>query len=429
MSSIAPSDSSRPVVIIGGGLAGLTCAARLVRQRIAVTVLEATDRIGGRVRTDRVDGFTLDHGFQVLLTAYPTCRKYLDYEKLRLRPFEPGALVRYRHAFATLGDPWRRPFQALRTACSPVGTFGDKLRIAMLRRAASKGSLEELYRRPATTTIERLRRDGFSPRFIDHFFRPFLGGVYLDPTLTVSSRMLEFVFRMFACGDIAVPAEGMDAIPRQLAELLPRGTLRLRETVETLSGQTVRLTDGSIVEASSIVVATESCAAARLLGAPDLDTPWFATTTHYFAADQSPDARRMLILAGDETSPDQVDAISTVSVMSDIAPEYAPQNQTLISVSTFRSSGAGADRALPSIVQQLEGWFGASVRNWRHLRTYEVPFALPRMTLDAKPSVQARGGVIVCGDHRETPSIEGAMHSGEIAAELVMETLKQGGNS
>lgn len=422
-------------MIIGAGLAGLSCAVELHRRGIASQILEATDRVGGRVRSDVVDGFTLDHGFQVLLTAYPACREWLDYAQLRLRPFEPGALVRYRGGFATLGDPWRRPSQALKTAFSPVGSWGDKLRILSLRRAAAQGSLDDLYRRPAEPTIDRLRRIGFSEPFIDQFFRPFLGGVFLDPSLQTSSRMLEFVFRMFAAGDIALPAEGMAAIPRQLAERLPRGTIRLRQTVESIRDGTLYLTGGESLQPAAIVVATESDAAAELLQLPALATAWNQTVNHYFAAPQSPDRRKMLMLAGDEyagaTGPAKADGhpnfpgqgpIGTVVVLSDIAPEYAPAGQALISVSTTQTADWDVSGApLEPVRQQLQRWFGPAAATWRHLRSYSVPYGLPVRPLDEIFPPLRQGRLFVCGDYLETPSIQGAMNSGLRVARLVAE--------
>lgn len=411
-------------------MAGLSCAVELQRRGIACQVLEATDRVGGRVRSDAVDGFTLDHGFQVLLTAYPACREWLDYAQLRLRPFEPGALVRYRGGFATLGDPWRRPSQALKTALSPVGSWGDKLRIVSLRRAAAQGSLEDLYRRPAEPTIERLRRIGFSEPFIDQFFRPFLGGVFLDPHLRTSSRMLEFVFRMFAAGDIALPAEGMAAIPRQLAERLPRGTIRFRQTVESIRDGVLYLTGGESLRPDAIVVATESGAAAELLQLPALATAWNHTVNHYFAAPRSPDSRKMLMLAGDEyagaTAADEQPGpagsgpIGTVVVLSDIAPEYAPAGQALISVSTTQAAGWDVSgEPLEPVRQQLTRWFGPTAATWRHLRSYSVPYALPVRPLDEIFPQLGHAGLYVCGDYLETPSIQGAMNSGLRVARLV----------
>lgn len=415
------------VVIIGAGLAGLSCAKRLAENGVKTLILEATDRVGGRVRTDVVDGFTLDHGFQVLLTAYPACRELLDYSELRLCPFEPGALVRFRDQFALLGDPWRRPGQAIRTAFSPLGTLGDKWRIAKLRSTSRRGTLDDLYQRPHEPTIDRLRRLGFTEPFIDRFFRPFLGGVFLDPSLRVSSRMMEFVFRMFAEGDIALPAEGMAAIPRQLADSLPRGTIRFGQGVEAIEDGTIHLTGGGQMTPKTIVVATESTAAAQIVGVPQLETRWLHTVNHYFAADGSPDRRRMLMLAGDEyrvpgACPETDLAghrIGTAVVLSDVAPHYAPAGQALISVSTTAEAthdvtGAG----LREVRDQLRQWFGGDVSRWRHLRSYSIPYALPVHSLNNIKSPLANGNIILCGDYCETPSIQGAMNSGLRAAEI-----------
>ncbi len=416
------SNDNHDVIIIGAGLAGLSCAIRLSQAGKSVLLLEATDRVGGRVRTDVVDGFVLDHGFQVLLTAYPACRELLDYPSLRLRTFEPGALVRFGGKFSLLGDPWRRPAQAIATALSPVGTLGDKLRIAKLRRDSRKGSLDDLYERPNISTLVRLQQAGFTDKMIDLFFRPFLGGVFLDESLSVSSRMLEFVFRMFAEGEIAIPAEGMAAIPRQLAGQLTAAAIRLSTTVASIDDRQVHVTDGTTLTADNIVVATESSAAARLLSLDELDTKWNMTTTFYYGAKQAPDDRKLLILRGDEAGP-----IQTAVVLSNVAQEYAPAGQSLISVSVSEGFSTDDLEVLDqSLRGQLTQWFGDQVSSWRRLRIYEVPYALPSRpleTIQASLDVSSLGGprgVYVCGDHRETPSIQGAMNSGLRVADAIL---------
>lgn len=410
------------VIIVGAGLSGLACAVSLSDAGKRVLVLEASDRIGGRVRTDVVEGFTLDHGFQVLLTAYPACQRLLDYDSLRLRHFEPGALIRMHGKFTTLGDPWRRPAQAIATALNPVGSLGDKLRVAKLRKQSQRGSLGDLYQRDAQSTGEQLQDLGFTESFVDHFFRPFLGGVFLDESLQVSSRMLEFVFRMFASGEVSVPADGMAAIPRQLMERLPQGAVRLRHSVASISDNSVRLTDGRSLTANQLVVATESNAAARLLNLDQLATDWHQTTNFYYAADQAPDHRKLLILRGDETGP-----IQTATVISNVAPEYAPPNKALISVSL--SPGQDIDdleQLDAQVKQQLGDWFGSASQDWRRLAVYHVPYALPKRDLDpVLQSVRAvdfhgHEQVFVCGDHLETPSIQGAMNSGIRVAEAIL---------
>lgn len=423
------------VLIVGAGLAGLACGRVLSEAGIDFEILESTERAGGRVRTDQVDGFTLDHGFQVLLTAYPACQQLLDYESLRLRTFDPGAMVRIAGKFHMLGDPWRKPGQAFKTAFAPVGTLADKLRIAKLRASCRAGSLDNLYLRPQETTQSRLVELGFSESMIDHFFRPFFGGVFLEQELSTSSRMMEFVFRMFSSGPIAIPAEGMAAIARQLAEGLPRGSLRLNESVERFEKDGLRLSDGRLVQAPQTVLATESAAIGALLG-PRFpvdefqNRKWQKTYCLYFAAEQAPAAHKLLMLRGDE----QEGPLNNVSIISNVAPEYAPKGHSLISVSIagdkYDDVAAGlAESHLAKVIDQLRRWFGEQVDGWRHLHSYSIPYSLPKQDpedfTDVIRSVEPWGtdGPVCCGDHRETSSIQGAMNSGIRAAETVLRRL------
>ena len=197
------------VIVVGAGLAGLNCARELVRMGRSVRVLEATEAVGGRIRTELYHGYRLDRGFQALQTAYPDARSALDLSALDLRAFVPGALIRFEDNFHRIADPWRQPLAALATLFSPVGTLADKWRMALLRRQVMTASIDHIYARPETTADARLRELGFSDAIIDRFFRPFLAGVFLDPTLSVSSRAFEFCFRAFAAGATAVPAAGM----------------------------------------------------------------------------------------------------------------------------------------------------------------------------------------------------------------------------
>ena len=409
--------SNPEVIIIGGGLAGLCCARRLHESGVSFQILEASDDVGGRARTDEVDGFLLDRGFQVLLTAYPEAQQVLDYDALRLARFAPGALVRYRGKFHRFADPWRSPRHVISTATSPVGTLFDKLRVARLRSRVCRGSLDDLFERPETTTIDALRQAGFSPQIIEPFFRPFLGGVFLDRELLTSSRMFEFVFRMFATGDAALPACGMGAMARQIADRLPKGSIRTGAAVEALDGTTVRLASGEVLQASSIVVASEAPGAAKLLG----DSPPVggqSVTCLYFAADRPPIDDPILVLNGDGEGP-----VNNLCVPSQVAPTYAPENKSLVSVSVL---GMPDDDVEAAVRDQLQDWFGDIVDTWRHLRTYRIPFALPAQAPPALSPVAkaaSRGDhVFVCGDYLDTASIQGAMLSGRRAAESLIET-------
>ena len=212
------------VVVVGAGLAGLTCARHLTRAGCEVTLLEASDDVGGRVRTDRVDGFLLDRGFQVLLTAYPEARAQLDYDRLDLRPFHAGALVRKGDAFFRLSDPRRHPADALQTLTSRITTVRDKAHLLKLLAKLRLRAPDELFDAPEQPT-RALLEDEFSGPMVESFLRPFLAGIFLEPDLDTSSRMFEFVFKMFAAGRAAVPSSGMQAIPRQLSEELRPGSI------------------------------------------------------------------------------------------------------------------------------------------------------------------------------------------------------------
>ncbi|MFT5784335.1 MAG: phytoene dehydrogenase-like protein [Candidatus Krumholzibacteriia bacterium] len=413
--------SDPQVHIVGGGLAGLSCALRLQQAGISSEIFEASDEVGGRARTDEVDGFLLDRGFQVLLTAYPEAQQVLDYTDLELMPFEPGALVRYRGSFHRFADPWQRPQHLLSTAFSSVATLGDKLRVARLRRRVSRGTLDVLFAQPETSTLDTLRSEGFSEHIINCFFRPFLGGVFLDRELRTSSRMFNFVFRMFATGDAVVPASGMGAMAKQMVAHLPPESIRTNSKVERVKTNSIRLATGEDLHASTIVVACEAPVAAVLLdqGSP---APGRGVTCLYFAADEAPIDEPILVLNGDGDGP-----INNLCVPSLLSPKYAPPGQSLISVTVLGVPSESED-IQGQVLEQLHQWFGSVVDTWRHLRTYRIPYALPAqeppaLATVAKPARRS-DGIFVCGDYLDTASIQGAMLSGRRAAEQIIEKLK-----
>ena len=409
------------VLIVGAGLAGLCCARHVQRAGLRPLVLEATDGVGGRVKTDRVEGFRLDRGFQVFLTAYPEAKKTLDYQALDLRSFQPGALVRYGGAFHRLTDPWRRPLQGLRSLFTPVGSFLDKARVGRLRSQVLRGSLEDCFNGPETTTLQALQVAGFSPSMIERFFRPFLGGIFLEPELQTSSRMFRFVFRTFSSGDACLPAEGMGAIPRQLAAGLPADSVRLGTRAVGVEAGSVHLDSGEVLRTRAVVVAVEGAAAAGLLGGT-LSAAAQGVTCLYFAADRPPVEEPILVLNGEGQGP-----VNNLCVPSLVSPAYAPRGQHLVSATVLGTPTQDEARLEADVRDHLAGWYGPAVRGWRHLRTYRIPYALPRqippaLSVSERP-VRWQPGVYVCGDHRDNASIQGAMVSGRRAGEAVLEDL------
>jgi phytoene dehydrogenase-like protein len=407
-----------PVVVVGAGLAGLACATTLHAAGVPVRVIEASDGVGGRVRTDEVDGFLLDRGFQILLTAYPEAHRQLDLDALDLRSFEPGALVWRDGRGSVLSDPFRRPSRALATALAPVGSIADKARIGLLRARLGRVHPGTLLEGPDETTEARLRRLGFSDDIVDAFFRPLFGGVQLDPTLQSSARMFEVLFRMFADGDAAVPAAGMGAIPAQLAARLPEGTIELGERVTAVQADAVTTTRHGRTAARATVVACEGPAAAHLLDLPPVPSKPVACV--WFAADEPPVEDRLVILDGTGRGP-----VLNVAVMSNVAPTYAPPGRHLVAAA-MPGLHDGDEELLARA--QLRSWWGSQVDGWTHLRTHRIAHGQPAQPPPLRPKqrVALGDGRFVCGDHRDTASIQGALFSGRRCALAVLDHLRAG---
>lgn len=410
------------IVIVGAGLAGLACARILAAAGRSFTLLEASSAVGGRVRTDRVDGFLLDRGFQVFLPAYPEARRVLDYEALDLRPLYRGADVFVKDRFHRMADPLAHPLTAIQNLRDQIISWKDKWTMLLLRKEVF-GMREPPRDQPSMETEDYLEKFGFSENIIEKFFRPFFGGVFLEKDLRTSAAMLQFLFAMFDRGGSALPAHGMQAIPEQLAMALPPGSLRLNSPVASVRAGEVTLDSGEVLHADHVIVAVSEEAAHRLLPSADAvaPLPGRSTTSLYFASREMPPGDPILYLDGDGRGP-----VNSVAVLSRVSSHYAPPGQHLISASII---GSPSSTELEEVVRaQMRGWFGdAVVARWRHLRTYQIRHAQSesrqlKLGSSPLPAVIAPG-LYRCGDWCEDVSINGALLSGRRAGEAVMKAL------
>ena len=400
-------------------MAGLACASALHRAGKPFLLLEAADAVGGRIRTDLTpDGFRLDRGFQVLLSAYPEVRRQVHLDSLRPRAFRSGAVLRLPDGTQTLlPDPLRNPLALPGALFSPIGSFADKLRIAGLVLDLLPRSSSALLQGPGSSTLEYLRAGGWSQRVIERFFVPFFGGVFLDRSLSADSRFFRFVFQQFVLGRALLPALGMQALPEQLAAGLPGECIRLNTPVRSVEQGGVRLQSGEALEGSAVVLAVEGHVLDMLLPGSAAAVAWQRTTCLYFDAPISPGQGdgylRLNSVPGS--------LVHNVCFPSDIAPEYAPPGRTLVSVSSHGAHGLEPAAFEKRVRTELAEWFGPAVSDWRPLRTYGIERALPPFA--NTPRRPPPAGVWICGDHAGYPSFNCALATGRATGERLAASL------
>lgn len=404
------------VIIIGGGISGLTAALELEKFNLKILILEKSDRVGGRVKTDNVDGFLLDHGFQVYLTAYPEGKRLLNYEELKLQPFYSGALCYNQTKKFKVTDTARNKLSIPKMALSPVGGLMDKIRLGNLSARLKTTSVEDIFERPEHETMAYLKQNGYSKTIIDRFFKPFYGGIFLDDRLETSSRMFEFVFKMFAEGEAVLPAEGMEAIPKQLKAKLKTTEFKFHADVENISATTVSLKDGEQLHCNHIIVATNKD---DIIEQVDSQQEWRDAATYYFSASKSLLKNNTIALNYNESK-----LVNNFTILSDTAKTYAPKGKHLISVSLNTIPAESVEEVSKDIKNELALTFGAEVQSWKFLRNYHIKSALPKIE-DFKYEIpfsetKLRDGLYLAGDHLLNGSINGAIKSGQLAAQAAI---------
>ena len=424
-------DDATSVVVVGAGLSGLVTARHLADAGVDVTVFERREAVGGRVRTHRVDGFTIDRGFQVLFTAYPAVRRELDLDALDLHAFSPGAVIARPGERSVLSDPLRDPFSLTDSIFNREVTTTDKLRTLALRQHVGGRDEAEIFGSPDAPIDDYLRDWGFSDRYVDNFVAPFYGGITLDRSLSTSKRVFEYTFKAMSEGSIALPADGMAAVPAQLADRArdAGATLHLDEAVAAVSpdGDGVAVeTESRTLDADAVVVATDPRTARRLTGVASIPTTARSSTTLYCALpDDTPldDKRKIHLNAA-------ADRPNIVVPLSSVAPSYAPDDRTLFAATFLGGDALDTDEAdlLDATRDALAVWYPerlfGSLDAVHTERIEFAQFAQPPGVHDDLPDTRdPTGPVYLAGDYTTWSSIQGAMRSGREAAAAVRADL------
>ncbi|MFF7979022.1 NAD(P)/FAD-dependent oxidoreductase [Streptomyces sp. NPDC007901] len=430
------------VVIVGAGIAGLSAAHRLNSAGVTTAVLEAAPYVGGRMSTEKVDGFRLDRIGQLLSTSYPELRLTPGLDALVLRRFAPGVLLhrdgrRHRagapagtgsargalYAVRALASAPRGSAVAPARATAPMGSAVDQARLGAALGRLAATPVERLLARPELPAAHALAERGISARTIDGFLRPLLAALLCDPGLTTSSRCADLALRSFASGRLCVPEGGAEVLPDLLARALPPGTVHTGVRVTSVSTTSVTTAEHGVIRCRAVLLATDARAAAELL--PGLRVPDFHEVTVVHHTTDEPSALTTgtsLLLDADRGGP-----VSHTSVVSNIDPSRAPQGRALISSTVLGTPPSDIDT---SVRMHLARLYGTSTRRWETLAVHHTPGAIPAMRPphDLHRPVRLLAGLYVCGDHRDTSTVQGALHSAHRATAAIVADLGAAGS-
>lgn len=406
--------------IIGAGVSGLVAAKVLEEHGYQPVIIEATERAGGRVKTDIVSGYQLDRGFQVLLTAYPAAKKYLDFEALDLQKFLPGAAIFKGGAQKVIGDPLRDSSLFFSTMFSGIGNLSDKLKILKLNKNLKHKSLSAIFSEKEQTTLSYLKDFGFSNEMIRDFFKPFFSGIFLESKLDTSSRMFKFVYKMFGEGYAALPKAGIEVIPKQLVQNLRNTTLKYNTKVAALKDGEITLGDQTIINSHYTIVAAE--ASHLISNLKNQSTEWKSCHTLYFETENRAIQKPLIGLIPEEGS-----LINNVFYHTSLGTVVRAQ-QELLSVTVVDNQNLSEETLIERVKEELKAYCG--VHSAEFLKLYDIPMALPKLSnlqYEMSPSeTRLTTGLFLAGDTQLNGSLNAAMISGERAALGVLDAISKG---
>jgi protoporphyrinogen oxidase len=406
------------IYIIGAGVSGLVASKVLEDHGHKSMIIEATDRVGGRVKTDVIDGYQLDHGFQVLLTAYPSAQKYLNFDALELQHFLPGAAIFSDGNQKTIGDPLRNISLFFPTLFSGIGKFSDKLKILKLNSLLKKTTLAEIFAKSEKTTLQYLIDFGFSKEIIFKFFKPFFSGIFLEPELETSSRMFEFVYKMFGEGFATLPKGGIEAIPKQLKSNLKHSKFQFNTKVKSVENGKIILDNGTELESDFTIIATES---GKLVGnLKKIETKWKSCDTLYFETNTMTIRKPIIGLIAESDA-----LINNIFYHSSILSKSTGKKQ-LLSVTVLKHHNLTKEELKIRVQKELQTYCG--IDSCRLIKHYTIPKALPNLNelkYEMLPAeTELTNSIFLAGDTQLNGSLNAAMISGEKAALNVIENLK-----
>ena len=412
--------SAYKIHIIGAGISGLIAAQILENHGYHPTIIDASATVGGRVKSDIVNGYTLDHGFQVLLTSYPAAKKYLNYEALDLQKLLPGATLFKNGKAQTIGDPLRSLSLLFPTLLSKVGTLSDKVKILTLNTLLKKKKITAIFKTEEKTTLQYLKDFGFSDEIIKDFFTPFFSGIFLETKLETSSRMFEFVYKMFGDGLAVIPKEGMQAIPNQLKSNLKNTHFKFNSPVKEVKDKRIILEDESILESNITIIATD--ASALISNLKNQETDWKSCDTLYFETKKRAINKPLIGLISDDNM-----LVNNIFYHTSVAT-LNKTGKELLSVTVVKRHQLNEKILIAKVVEEL--YSKCNISDISFLKRYQIKKALPMLTNlqyeISSTETKLKSTIFLAGDQLLNGSLNAAMIAGERAAMGVVQTLEDG---
>lgn len=398
-------DSNKTIYIIGAGISGLIAAYELEQAGYSPVVLEKADAVGGRVRTVEKNGYHLDLGFQVLLSAYPLANKYLDFDALRLRRLESGSQIYVDGRRFLIGDALRNIRLLAPTLLADIGSLTDKVKVLALSRRLKKKSLGAIFDSPETSTLEYLRSQGFSEKIIDRFFRPFFSGIFLEPELRTSSRMFEFVYKMFGEGYATIPEQGIGAISKQLKKKLKTTQFQFGQEVKQVTNERITLGNGQELIHNGVIITAN--ASALVSNMNDQAVEWKSCTCLYFEVERTNIPEGTIALVADKGK-----------LSNNLYAYKDASGKQLLSVTTLKHAGKTNEELTQAIEAEVKEYCG--IQQIKHIANFRISEALPDLThlkMTTSPSEsQLTDHIFLAGDVLFNGSLNAAMESGRLAA-------------
>ncbi len=405
------------VIIIGAGFSGLSAAYYLQRKGLQVKVLEATSHSGGRARSDKMEGFTLDRGVHFYHNSTTELSKIININSLGLKNTYPGYLLRYQGTFNLFTNPLYQTLDTVSTALAKNATFSDKLRLFGLYAKLKTATYNKLVKEPESSTFEYFSKNGFSKKLIDSFFRPMLAANIFDYNLQSSSRFSKLYLKSLFQDHVALPKNGIGSIAEKIVEQLDENTVLYKSKVKRITDNGVELLNGEFMESKFVLIATNAIHANAIIGKNEMPAECSHVSTLYFSTEQAPLSKPVVMLNGDNGTT----LVNHVFVPTLLHSEYAPSGKHLVAVSVVKEHDLDDEELEAKCLTELSEWFGLKVMDWKHLKTYHIKYAMPFKPIvdEIEFTKKISSNIYACGDSLSVGSMESALRSGRESADII----------